>query len=209
MDILNFISWIRGGRIVKTVNPTQSVIPVATRDTTRDDGWLTNAMTVEDLANQIGGGSEYTETIVNITPTETTYSDGRPLVASGILAMGTTPIELLPAPGVGMYYDYYGFIEGSITACDLGGTNVLVGDLNNYGGTMIGIFSFQNMNNKVAKFGNDPVIVEAIGLGNSPSTQTYALNTPIVMTTNLNTNPVSVTGTLRVKIYHKTITFGA
>jgi hypothetical protein len=55
MDILNFISWIRGGRLVKTVDPAQSLIPVATRDTTRDDGWLTNAITVEDLATQLGG----------------------------------------------------------------------------------------------------------------------------------------------------------
>jgi hypothetical protein len=55
MDILNFISWIKAGRIVKTVDPAQSLIPVATRDAKRDDGWLTNVMTVEDLANQLSG----------------------------------------------------------------------------------------------------------------------------------------------------------
>jgi hypothetical protein len=55
MDILNFISWIKGGRIVKTVNPAQTLIPVATRDGKRDDAWVTNAMTVEDFATQLGG----------------------------------------------------------------------------------------------------------------------------------------------------------
>lgn len=56
MDILNFISWLKGGRLVKTVDPKQSLVPIATRDSNRDDSWITNAMTVEDLANQIGGG---------------------------------------------------------------------------------------------------------------------------------------------------------
>jgi hypothetical protein len=55
MDILNFISWLKGGRLVKTVDPAQSLIPVATRDTKRDDSWVTNAITVEDLATQLGG----------------------------------------------------------------------------------------------------------------------------------------------------------
>lgn len=53
MDILNFISWLRGGRLVKTVDPKQSLVPVATRDNTRDDSWLTNAITVEDLGSQL------------------------------------------------------------------------------------------------------------------------------------------------------------
>ena len=53
MDILNFISWIKGGRLVKTVDPKQSLLPIAVKDVKRDDGWLTNAMTVEDFAAQL------------------------------------------------------------------------------------------------------------------------------------------------------------
>jgi hypothetical protein len=53
MDILNFINWLRGGRLVKTVDPAQALVPVATRDGKRDDAWITNAMTVEDLANNL------------------------------------------------------------------------------------------------------------------------------------------------------------
>jgi len=53
MDILNFISWIKGGRLVNTVNPTQSLLPIAVKDVKRDDAWLTVAMTVEDFTNQL------------------------------------------------------------------------------------------------------------------------------------------------------------
>jgi hypothetical protein len=53
MDILNFISWLRGGRLVKSVDPKQTLVPVATRDSKRDDAWLTNAITVEDLGAQL------------------------------------------------------------------------------------------------------------------------------------------------------------
>lgn len=53
MDILNFINWLRGGRLVKTIDPAQTLVPVATRDSKRDDAWITNAMTVEDLGSQI------------------------------------------------------------------------------------------------------------------------------------------------------------
>jgi hypothetical protein len=53
MDILNFISWIKGGRLVNTVDPTQSLLPIAVKDVKRDDGWLAVAMTVEDFTNQL------------------------------------------------------------------------------------------------------------------------------------------------------------
>jgi hypothetical protein len=53
MDILNFINWLKGGRLVKTIDPAQSLIPVATRDSKRDDAWITNAITAEDLGSQI------------------------------------------------------------------------------------------------------------------------------------------------------------
>ena len=53
MDILNFISWLKGGRLVKTIDTTQALIPVATRDSKRDDAWVTNAITAEDLGAQL------------------------------------------------------------------------------------------------------------------------------------------------------------
>jgi hypothetical protein len=55
MDILNFISWIRGGRQVTSVDPAKTLIPVGLKDPKRDDGYLAGAITVQDLSGQLGG----------------------------------------------------------------------------------------------------------------------------------------------------------
>jgi hypothetical protein len=56
MDILNFISWIKGGRQVTTVDPSKTLLPVGLKDGRRDDSYLAGAITVEDFANQFGPG---------------------------------------------------------------------------------------------------------------------------------------------------------
>jgi hypothetical protein len=53
MDILNFISWIKGKRIVTSVDPAKTLLPVALKDSRRDDDYLTGAITVEDFAASI------------------------------------------------------------------------------------------------------------------------------------------------------------
>ena len=50
MDILNFISWIRGGRYITSIDSTKTLVPVAVKDDTRDDGYLTCAITAQNLA---------------------------------------------------------------------------------------------------------------------------------------------------------------
>ena len=55
MDILNFISWIKGRRIVTSVNPAKTLVPVGLKDDRRDDEYLAGAITVADLAAQFGG----------------------------------------------------------------------------------------------------------------------------------------------------------
>lgn len=56
MDILNIISWIKGGRRVTSVDPSKSLLPVGLKDDRRDDGYLPAVISVGDLAAQIGGG---------------------------------------------------------------------------------------------------------------------------------------------------------
>jgi hypothetical protein len=53
MDILNFISWIKGGRVVTSVNATQTLLPVGLKDPKRDDGYLSGAITVDDFAQSV------------------------------------------------------------------------------------------------------------------------------------------------------------
>jgi len=54
MDILNFISWIKGGRQVTSVDPARTLLPVGLKDGRRDDDYLTGAITVQDFINQVG-----------------------------------------------------------------------------------------------------------------------------------------------------------
>lgn len=53
MDILNFISWIKGNRVVTTVDPAKTLLPVGLKDNKRDDGYLAGAISVEDFAAQL------------------------------------------------------------------------------------------------------------------------------------------------------------
>ena len=53
MDILNFISWIKGGRIVTSVDATKTLMPVGLKDGRRDDDYLSGAITAQDFINQI------------------------------------------------------------------------------------------------------------------------------------------------------------
>jgi hypothetical protein len=53
MDILNFISWIRGRRVVTSASPASSLLPVALKDDRRDDSYLTAAISVQNFATQV------------------------------------------------------------------------------------------------------------------------------------------------------------
>jgi hypothetical protein len=53
MDILNFISWIENARLVTTIDPAKTLLPVAVEDLRRDDNFIIGAITIEDLAAQL------------------------------------------------------------------------------------------------------------------------------------------------------------
>jgi hypothetical protein len=65
MDILNFISWIRGGRQVTTVDPAKTLLPVGLKDPKRDDGYLAGAISVADFAAQVGSPYKLYTAILN------------------------------------------------------------------------------------------------------------------------------------------------
>lgn len=72
MDILNFISWIKSGRLVPSVDPAKTLIPFAVKDSKRDDKYLAVTMTAEDFISQITTGV-YTDLIPSL---DDTYSLG-------------------------------------------------------------------------------------------------------------------------------------
>lgn len=53
MDILNFISWIKGKRQVTSFDATKTLLPIGLKDARRDDEYLTCAVSVSDFVNQI------------------------------------------------------------------------------------------------------------------------------------------------------------
>jgi hypothetical protein len=53
MDVLNFISWIKNGQQVTTVDPTQTLIPLGLRDPRRDDGYRSGTITAQDFINSV------------------------------------------------------------------------------------------------------------------------------------------------------------
>lgn len=53
MDVLNFISWIKNGQQVTTVDPTQTLLPLGLRDPRRDDGYRSGTITAQDFINSV------------------------------------------------------------------------------------------------------------------------------------------------------------
>lgn len=77
MDILNFISWIKGGNYRATLpTDTANLLPIGAKDPSRDDGYLPLA--------------------VNAAPLQTLYNSGNvtqtPLINSGVTVNGLNGI---------------------------------------------------------------------------------------------------------------------
>ena len=53
MDILNFISWIKGSKLVSTVDPLKTLIPLGVKTNTRDDDYVSVTMTVQNFTTQV------------------------------------------------------------------------------------------------------------------------------------------------------------
>jgi hypothetical protein len=168
------------------------------------------ALGIDEIANDIetaftainaleGGGSDYTETIVNISSAQ-------------ILAMGSTPIELLPAAGAGKYYDYFGFCELHYGTAPYVFTAdaILVGGADSYAGTLVDFQFLTQSTDKYVNFRNtESFRVGISGMTNQVVSSFGSINEAIIITSYNGANPTDGDGTLRVKIYHKTITFGA
>lgn len=166
----------------------------------------TEVYTIEDIAQTVGG-SEYTETKITITSTQTTYSDGRPLVESGILDMGLSIIELLPAPGAGNYYDIekiqleYEYVSSNYTSAPItignGNSIVQVDRFIDFGAYNKGIV-LRGFSSPFIDSGNGNTYVEG-----------SSLNDIVYLSTYDGADPTGGDGVITVKIYHKTITFGS
>ena len=154
---------------------------------------------------------------VNIPNPITTTTAIVNITSAQILAMGTTPITLLPAPGVGMYYDVEKYVieytdvttEYSFDANDLiaiyynGGSYVPV--------VQIDQFPFSQTSNSVTIGVATPEKTQAAGSfsTNPKMTGGDIFNLPLVFGTWSGTNPTLGDGTIRAIITYTVRTFGA
>jgi hypothetical protein len=152
-----------------------------------------------NILSEGGGGSDYTETIVNISSAQ-------------ILDMGSTPIELLPAAGVGKYYDIDRVIieyTHNTTSYTLNSETPCIKDGQNYGAETFSAGMFNEGSNTYTVLDGD-LITNVNADPNGKVVKYYNIeNNNIVLTTFGGGDFTNGNGTLRVKIYHKTITFGA
>jgi hypothetical protein len=143
---------------------------------------------IESVAETVGGGSDYTETIVNVSNAQ-------------IYTLSSSPIVLLPTPDANQYYDFYGYIE--VTSD--GNFNAVNGMAQTYTVIRDDNYDFYNTYDTLMFYGN-----HALHFSSVPSTDPYrpvSVGSAIYLTGE--TDWTDGIGSFRVKIYSKTITFGA
>jgi hypothetical protein len=149
--------------------------------------------TIEDIS-----GAQYTETIVNISSAQ-------------ILAMGSTPIELLPVAGANAYYDIDKVIIENVfntTGYTITNDEVVL-QINSNARFLRQILGGSNAWFVIRDLnGTEGVVSASVGADITPA-YGEGLNKGLTINTYNATDPTLGDGTLRVKIYHKTITFGA
>jgi hypothetical protein len=161
---------------------------------------LDRPLSIEEMDDNFetlaSGSSTYTETIVNISSAE-------------ILAMGDTPIELLPASGVGNYYD----IEKVVFEFTYGSEPYVIYGEDDFPQIAVGGVPFK-LDRGLIEYEQDVILFWNSNIvASTPVVSTYCVpvvgeaNQPVIL---MSSGEVGFgDGTLRVKIYHKTITFGA
>jgi len=102
MDILNFISWIRGSKLVSSVDPSKTLVPLGVKTDRRDDDYVSVTMTVQDLASNLdidrltAGTSEFvldsTGTLTLNTGDLTIQTD--PLLGDDIFITATDRVDV-------------------------------------------------------------------------------------------------------------------
>jgi hypothetical protein len=74
MDILNFISWIKGRIISTIVDPDTSLLPLGVKTNKRDDNFLTVGISVKDFSNNLGVGIEIPKLIARTAAGNVVFS---------------------------------------------------------------------------------------------------------------------------------------
>jgi len=162
-----------------------------------------NALGIDEIADDISN----IITVVNAIPESPTTAIVN-ISSAQILAMGTTPVVLLPAPGVGMYYD----IDKIVLECDFNTTPYTLSDGNiiyfacgDETGIILAAFLKQSYDaTGIVRMGSSLDIDKSVLVYRNNQT-----NTELSMGTWLGGDPTLGDGTIRAIITHTVRTFGA
>jgi hypothetical protein len=150
-----------------------------------------------DGSNLTNLPSEWTKIVVDIT---------NPITIQNI---GSSPIEILPAPGVGKYYEYEGIVEYTHVTADYNFVDVvgIIGE-SSYAGTYI-IFSTPPFaTDKIVQFSSkSPTYTDSI-ITDTLVSAGFNLNEKIVLTTYNGNDATLGDGTFKIKLKYKIIDFG-
>lgn len=129
---------------------------------------------------------------------------------SGILGMGTVPIELLPAPAAGTYYDWEVRLEHThvTTGYTLTGDIYVCGGLASYYGAYLSNWASGGSNQWVI-MRPSPDFLGTVGADDYPTYSGQGLADSLVLTTLNGTDPTLGDGTWRAIITYTVRTFGA
>jgi hypothetical protein len=208
MDILNFISWVRGSRVVTSVDPAKTLIPVGFKDGRRDDDYLTGAITVEDFALQVIPTPEYTEAFINISSAE-------------ILNLQATPVTLLESPGTNKYNIINSIVAeytNNTTPYSVGNGIYIRVYFSGIGATFNTPLWLVEAQSLLEQPSNRVVYLDPAGLQNTVNTIVRStssandltlFNSELVLdSSGLIADSLGSDGTLTIKISYKTMTFG-
>jgi hypothetical protein len=125
MDILNFISWIKGKRQLNVVDPAKTLLPIGIKDGRRDDEYITGAILVQDFINQVGTGTQGPQGIPG--PQGPQGIAGPQGIQGDTGAQGTAGNSVTI---LGSYADYAAFLAGagSVPGTNVGDAWILLSD---------------------------------------------------------------------------------
>jgi hypothetical protein len=156
-----------------------------------------NALGIDEIADDISN----IITVVNAMPESPTTAIVN-ISSAQILAMGTTPVELLPAPGVGKYYDIEKVIlEYNYNSVGYSNAPQPMPSMGNF---------YQEISvSFLSSASNDVVIINDFGRDPQGIYERYIINQKLELGDYNGANPTLGDGTLRVIITYTVRTFGA
>jgi hypothetical protein len=153
-------------------------------------------------------GSVNSSEVANPYPAPTTTTVN--ISSAQILAMGTTPIVLLSAPGANMYYDWSVRLEHNhvTTGYTLTGDTFVCGGGTSYYGCYFYNFALGGYDEAIM-MNPAPDFLRTVSAVNYPTFSGQKMNDALVLTTLNGTNPTLGNGTWRAIITYTVRTFGA